>query len=542
MARRLSILVALIGLVAGPALAQEVDARAALLASLKAMGGENLKTIEIAAAGSSSLIGQQYSIEGNWPQFEVANYTRAIDFDAKWSREDYTRRQGNFPTFGRVPMAEQRVTAIVSGSYAWDMRDTTPVPVTRPYLDGVPVNELRQLELAITPHGFLKAALASKDAKAIKIQYIGASDFGLSQFGRWVTMVQFTLLGKYSIVGTIDDRNLVELVGTWFPNPVYGDMDYEMRYTEYKDFGGVKFPMLLHTHQGDPRLNVAHNYYEYRVTSVKPNAPVTTMPVPDAVKSAVAPPAKVESQQLAPGVWLLGGGTHNSLLVEFKEYVAVVDAPNNEERSLAVIAEAARLAPKKPVQYVINTHHHFDHAGGLRTYLSQGTTIVTHESNKQYYLDILFRPAPRTLQPDRFALFNPMYWISRRPPPIETVAGEPRSSAKYVVTDGERILEVIKVQDVAYELGDRSYNQGNHSVDMLMAYLPKEKILFNADLYSPPAQGAAPTPPTSSMRTLAQNIRKLKLDVAQHAPAHGRVGTNEEFMRLVAPTATARAN
>jgi glyoxylase-like metal-dependent hydrolase (beta-lactamase superfamily II) len=266
------------------------------------------------------------------------------------------------------------------------------------------------------------------------------------------------------------------------------------------------------------------------------------MPVPDAVKSAVAPPAKVESQQLAPGVWLLGGGTHNSLLVEFKEYVAVVDAPNNEERSLAVIAEAARLAPKKPVQYVINTHHHFDHAGGLRTYLSQGTTIVTHESNKQYYLDILFRPAPRTLNPDRFALFNPMYWISRRPPPIETVAGEPRSSAKYVVTDGERILEVIKVQDVAYELGDRSYNQGNHSVDMLMAYLPKEKILFNADLYSPPAQGAAPTPPTSSMRTLAQNIRKLKLDVAQHAPAHGRVGTNEEFMRLVAPTATARAN
>src|SRR5262245_43807951 len=138
MARRVSILVALVGLFANTAHAQEVDARAALLASLKAMGGENLKTIEITAAGSSSLIGQQYSIEGNWPQFEVANYTRAIDFDAKWSREDYTRRQGNFPTFGRVPMAEQRISAIVSGSFAWDMRDTTAVPVTRPYLDGVP--------------------------------------------------------------------------------------------------------------------------------------------------------------------------------------------------------------------------------------------------------------------------------------------------------------------------------------------------------------------------------------------------------------------
>ena len=548
MVRGLSILVVLVGLTAGgagggTAFAQEVDARAALLAAQAAMGSANLKTIEIAAAGATSLIGQQYSVDGNWPQIEIANYTRAIDFDAKWSREDFTRRQGNNPTFGRVPLAEQKVTNIVSGAYAWDVNAAgMPVAVTRPYLDGVPVNELRQLELAITPHGFLKEALAAKNAKAIKLQLIGASDFGLSQYGRWVTIVSFTFLGKYRINGHIDDKNMVELVGTWFPNPVYGDMDYEMRYTQYQDFGGVKFPMLLHTHQGDPRMNVAHNYYEYRVTSVKVNAPVATIPVPDAVRTAVAAPARVESTRLAAGVWLLGGGTHNSLLVEFKDYLAVVDAPNNEARSLAVIAEAAKLAPGKPVQYVINTHHHFDHAGGLRTYLSQGTTIVTHETNKQYYLDILFSPAPRTLQPDRFSEFSPMYWISRRPPPIETISGEPRGTAKYVVTDGERILEIDKVEDVAYRTGDRTYNQGNHSVDMLIAYLPKEKILFNADLYSPPAQGAPAPAPNASMRTLAENIRKLKLDVLQHVPAHGRVGTHEEFMKIVAAPRAGQTN
>ena len=133
-----------------------------------------------------------------------------------------------------------------------------------------------------------------------------------------------------------------------------------------------------------------------------------------------------------------------------------------------------------------------------------------------------------------------MYWISRRPPPIETVAGEARSSAKYVVTDGERILEIDKVEDVAYQLGDRSYAQGNHSADMLIAYLPKEKILFNADLYSPPAQGAQPAPPTPGMRTLDQNIRRLKLDVAQHVPAHGRLGTHEEFMRIVGAASRAK--
>ncbi|MSO83619.1 MAG: MBL fold metallo-hydrolase, partial [Acidobacteria bacterium] len=358
-------------------------------------------------------------------------------------------------------------------------------------------------------------------------------DFGLSQFDRTVTIVSFSFLGKYKINGHINDQNLVELVGTWFANPFYGDMDYEMRYTQYQDFGGVKFPMLLHTHQGDPRVNPAHNYYEYKVTSVKPNAPVTTIPVPDAVRTAVIPPARVDSQLLAPGVWLMGGGTHNSLLVEFKNYLAVVEAPNNEARSLAVMAEAYRLVPSKPIQYVINTHHHFDHAGGLRTYLSRGTTIITHETNKPYYLDILFNPAPRTLEPDQMARYSPMYWISRRPAPIETVAGEVRGTASYGLGDADRTLQLFHVQDMAYELGDPSYRQGHHSPDMLMAYLPKERILFNADLYSPPAQGAqAPASPTGSMKTLRQNMRKLKLDVAQHVPVHGRVGTNDEFMKM----------
>jgi glyoxylase-like metal-dependent hydrolase (beta-lactamase superfamily II) len=310
-----------------------------------------------------------------------------------------------------------------------------------------------------------------------------------------------------------------------------------MRYTKYKNFDGVMFPTLVHVHQGDPRLNPAHNYYEYTITDVKANVPVTPIEAPDVVRTAVAPPVRVESRKLADGVWLLGGGTHNSALVEFKDFVAVVEAPQNEARSLAVIEEANRLAPNKLIKYVVNTHHHFDHAGGLRTYLSQGTTVITHESNKQYYLDIMFYPAPRELQPDRMALYSPMYMISRRPAPIETVAsfagGPGGGAAKYVITDGDHILEMFHVQDMAYELEDPSYAQGNHSADMLMAYLPKEKILINADLYSPPALGAPPPVATAGMRTLYQNMLKQKLDVALHAPIHGRVGTNEEFLKII---------
>jgi len=530
MLRKLLVLAAIVVLSVVAPSAQEVDARAALRASIAVMGANDLKTVEYSGAGSSSLIGQQYSVDGGWPTYEVADYTRAIDYDAGWSREDYTRRQGRYPTFGRTPMAEQRVTAVVNGGYAWDVRDGMPVPLTRPYLDGMPYNELRQLEIAITPHGFLKAAMAAADTTAIKLRLVGASDFGLSQFGRWVTIVSFTFLDKYRINGTIDDQNLVELVGTQIPNPFYGEMDYEMRYTRYQDFGGVKFPMLFHTHQADPRLNPAHNYYEYALTGVKINAPVVKIPVPEVVRTAVTPPERVESEQLADGVWMLRGGTHHSMLVEFRDYVAIVEAPKNEERSLAVIAEATRLYPEKPIQYVINTHHHFDHAGGLRTYLSQGTTIVTHESNKEYYLDILFHPAKRTLMPDRMSMYNPMYWISRRPAPIETVAGAARGTGKYVVTDGDRILEILKVQDMSYELGDPSYNQGSHSEDMLVAYLSKEKILLNADLYSPSGPGAGP--PTAAMKTLRQNILKWKINPERHVGLHGGVATNDEFMAM----------
>jgi len=256
MKRKAAVFSAFLSLMVGTTSAQTVkDVRSVLEASLKAMGGNNLKTIRYSASGWSSRIGQTYGLAEDWPHYEVADYTRAIDFDAKWSREDYTRKQGKYPLLGRTPMSAERVTSILSCNYALDMLGDKPVPLTSLYLDGVSYADLRQLELATTPHGFLKAALAAKDATAITLPIVGSSDAGLSQNGRKVTIVSFTI-GKYRINGTINDRNLVELTDTWFPNPVYGDMDYEARYTKYKNFDGVQFPTLLHVHQGDPRLNL----------------------------------------------------------------------------------------------------------------------------------------------------------------------------------------------------------------------------------------------------------------------------------------------
>jgi hypothetical protein len=202
--------------------------------------------------------------------------------------------------------------------------------------------------------------------------------------------------------------------------------------------------------------------------------------------------------------------------------------------------EVHKLVPGKMIRYVVNTNHHMAYAGGLRTYFSQGTTVVTHQSNRDYYVDILFSPFPRTVDPDRMTIFNPMYMISRRPPPIETVGGT-TMMGKYVISDDERQLQIWHVQDMAYEVGETylkipgpSLARGNHSADMLMAYLPKEKILINADLYVPPEPGAKPPLPTAGMRTLYLNMKKLELDVAQHVSIVGhRVGSNDEFVKLV---------
>jgi hypothetical protein len=192
------------------------------------------------------------------------------------------------------------------------------------------------------------------------------------------------------------------------------------------------------------------------------------------------------------------------------------------------------------IRYVVNTNHHMAYAGGLRTYFSQGTTVVTHESNRDYYVGILFSPFPRTLAPDRMSIFNPMYMISRRPPPIQTVGGTTMMGGT-VISDDERQMQIWHVQDMAYEVGESylkipgpSLARGNHSADMLMVYLPKEKILINADLYVPPEPGAKPTPPTAGMRTLNLNMKKLKFDVAQHVSIAGpRVGSNDEFIKLI---------
>jgi glyoxylase-like metal-dependent hydrolase (beta-lactamase superfamily II) len=500
-------IVVLVALTRVAGTAQEPDARIVLETALKAMGAENLKSIQYSGtAGYIAAAGQNYSPAMDWPANQLTTYTRTIDYDSKSSTVDYTLRPGtgqggpagggNAPVVTSPIVGEQRQIQMVSGNYAWNLNGTTVVPAPADA-------EQRQIEVWLTPHGCLKAALEP-----------GANPMVITRTeqgkGR-IRAVSFMALGKYRVQCAINDRNLVERIQTYFANPVVGDLYYELVLTNYKDFGGgVMFPATFHAHhdldddlEGEG-VNVSggHNQFGLTVSDVRVNVNGAALTVPDAVRTATVPPVRAESQKAADGVWYVGGGTHASIAVEFRDFITVVEAPLNEDRSLAVIAEVKKLIPNKPIRYLVSTHHHWDHLGGVRAYVQQeGVTIVVQQSNHAYYAEVL-AVRPWVLKPDRLALA----------PPEEVAEGYTFESVgqKYVLTDGTKVMEIYNVQGLA------------HAQGMLMAYLPKEKIVIEADLFTPPAPNAPPPATiTASHRTFFTNVQRLKLDVTTIAPIHG---------------------
>jgi glyoxylase-like metal-dependent hydrolase (beta-lactamase superfamily II) len=323
-----------------------------------------------------------------------------------------------------------------------------------------------------------------------------------------VTVVSIQMLGKYRVDATINKEQLLQRIHTWVPDPVLGDMNYEHEFTNasYVDVGrGIRFPTSWHHHEGwDDNYNTqtitaGHNGFGgafKQVTAAGCDAPV---PLPESVRAG-APPDRVETQKIADGVYLLGGGSHNSVAVEFADHVAVVEAPLSEARSLAVIEEIVRLMPGKPIRFLINTHQHFDHIGGLRTYLHIGATIVTHANNYDFYNRDVLNYTPRTLMPDMVSLW----------PPTELTEGYNIETVRenYALTDGRRTMKISYVQPL------------QHVEGMLMAYLPSERVLIEADLFDTHA-GRSPAV-SAATRSLVNQVRALKLDVAQVVPIHGR--------------------
>ena len=164
-----------------------------------------------------------------------------------------------------------------------------------------------------------------------------------------VTVVSITVRGKYRVDATINKENMLQRIHTWVPDPVLGDMNYEHEFTNasYIDVGdGVRFPTDWHpTRDGTtttaPGITPATTGLAAASRTSSPTCAPTPVTVPDSVRQATFP-VRVDTSKLADGVYLLGGASHNSVAVEFKDFIAVFEAPLDEARSLAVIEEVVR--------------------------------------------------------------------------------------------------------------------------------------------------------------------------------------------------------
>jgi glyoxylase-like metal-dependent hydrolase (beta-lactamase superfamily II) len=298
---------------------------------------------------------------------------------------------------------------------------------------------------------------------------------------------------------------LLAKVETLADNPVLGDALTEVLYSEYRDAGaGVRLPSRAVTRVAGEVTQ------DLRYTELKVNAGADAAQFEspkDAVNVPAAPPASgVAVTKLSENAYWAAGGSHYSLLVALGDHVVVVEAPLNEERSLAVIAKAEELFPGKPIRYVVMSHYHFDHSGGLRTYVAKGVTVVTTPGNKAFVEKMA--AAPHTIRPDAQER-------EKKKAVVETFTG------KKVMSGGGQTLELHDV------------GPNGHAGEILVAYLPKEKALYVVDLLTIPAAGPWPRA-APALLDFDQKLKKLNLAVEQITPGHGRVGNLEDLKAAVA--------
>ncbi|MBI4471920.1 MAG: MBL fold metallo-hydrolase [Acidobacteria bacterium] len=494
-----------------------IDPRPILAAAAKAIGTENLKCVMLSGTAYAGAVGQQKEAGKNidWPRIDALNnYTRTMNWDAKTMKEEFDRKPGLAPAswkygIGWVDGPLQKnvhQTFMLNGSYAWHIDGAGSPPVA----STPDLAEIYQMELWLNPHGFLKAAaMPGANPKATWRWELGEMGRdGPEVQPEKVTVVSITVNGKYRVDATINKENMLQRIHTWVPDPVLGDMNYEHEFTNdsYINIGnGIKFPAGWHSHQGwddnyqSQNVSAGHNAFGGTMKDVKANICPDPVTVPDSVRRAsLAHPVQVET--LAKGVYLLSGSTHNSVAIEFKDFVAIYEAPLNEERNLAVIDEVVRRIPSKPIRFVINSHQHFDHAGGLRAFAHIGSTIVTHWKNFDFYNRDFINYAPRTLKPDMVSLW----------PPTELAEGYYYELVRenYVLSDNTRNLNVYYVHPL------------QHAEGMLVAYLPNERLLFESDIVG--IHAPLSETPTRDQISLLNAVKKLKLDPARIVPAHGK--------------------
>jgi glyoxylase-like metal-dependent hydrolase (beta-lactamase superfamily II) len=469
--KKLAVAAICLAFLGGSAMAQ--DAKAVIADAQKALG--DLKSITYSGSAKDVAFQQCGANSTDMlcrgthdPMRPINNYVRVIDLTAPASRQ--TGTTNNIGPGGS--------TTLTPGTF---FQQVTPqqADVSKPWA--------ASLEFYITPWGFLKGA-AENNATVSRRKADGKNYTVLT----WSPTVKAPSDKSYVINGFVNEQKIVDRVETWLGENIMGDMHILATYTGWKDFGGAMAPSkIVQTRGGWP-------FFEVTVTAAKANPPdvATLVPPPAGGRGGAGggppapPPLTVTSEKLGDGLYRLttGPGSYDSVIVEFKDYIMMLEAGQSVARGLAYVDETKKLIPNKPIRYVMNTHPHSDHTGGLPALVEEGATIITQKNNEAFLEKAL--NTPRTLLNDTLAK-NP------KKAKIEAVA------EKKVYSDGTRTVVMYHVSPVP------------HSNGLMIAYMPKEKILFQGDFSVNPGE-----PANDHVKALVPILEKLNLDFDRYINVH----------------------
>jgi glyoxylase-like metal-dependent hydrolase (beta-lactamase superfamily II) len=313
---------------------------------------------------------------------------------------------------------------------------------------------------------------------------------------------------------------------------VWGDVTYDLVLSDWREFGGVKIAnnrktelngkLLSETNFTDVRINPTVDAArfevpaELRADAAKPatrNVPyqwvirrqfIGTYLDSDNVSYDARGSQGLRLQEVAPGVFQTQGGSHNSLVVEMSDHLIVFDAPVTDGQSLWLVGQTRAQFPGKPIRWLVLTHHHMDHTGGLRGILAEGGTLVVGQGAGPHFRRVLAAPMTRNFDlPARSFHMTPILEV-------------PES---HVMSDSAGRQVMVYLMD------------NPHAKGMLMGWIPHAKLGYVTDIWTPgPPLPAKPNP---GLVSVVNTVKRAGLQPERFAGGHGSVDDYQKLTRLV---------